>query len=46
MLWYFKLSFYVNSHIDMLFGRQKRVSVVVRMDDGHETAVRENDDDG
>jgi hypothetical protein len=26
MLWYFKLSFYVNSHVDKLFGKRKRMA--------------------
>jgi hypothetical protein len=26
MLWNFKISFYVNSHVDMLFEKRKRAS--------------------
>jgi hypothetical protein len=51
MLWYFKISFYVNSHIDKMFKKRKRVGyfitagVVARRDDVCETAVKGNDDD-
>jgi hypothetical protein len=52
MLWHFKLSFYVNSHVEKVFGKRKRVGqfvivgIVVRRDDGHETVVKENNSDG
>jgi hypothetical protein len=48
MLRYFKISFYVNSHGNKLFGKQKRVNqfvticVVVWRDDGCKTAVKGN----
>jgi hypothetical protein len=47
MLRYFKISFYVNSHGNKLFGKQKRVNqfvtiCVVWRDDGCKTAVKGN----
>jgi hypothetical protein len=50
--WYFKISFYVNSHTNKLFSKRKMVGyvvtvgVVVRKDDGCETAVKGNDGGG
>jgi hypothetical protein len=52
MLWDFKISFYVNSHVDKLFGKRKRidyfitVGVVVQRDDRRGMAVKGNDNDG
>jgi hypothetical protein len=48
----FKISFYVNSNIDKLSEKQKRIDyfiimgVVVRRDDGHRTMIKKNDDSG
>jgi hypothetical protein len=45
----FKISFYLNSHVNKLFGKRKNVGwfitvgVVVRKGDVRETAVKEND---
>jgi hypothetical protein len=52
MLCDFKISFYVNLYVDMLFRKGKRVDqfvivgVVVWRNDEHETMVKKNDDDG
>jgi hypothetical protein len=52
MLSNFKISFYMNSHVDKLFGKRKRVdyfitvNIVVWSDDGHGTTVKENYDSG
>jgi hypothetical protein len=52
MLRDFKISFYVNSHDDKMFGKRKRVGyfvtvgVIMRRDDGRWTAVKGNDGDG
>jgi hypothetical protein len=43
MLLDFKISFYMNSHVDKLF---VTVGVVVRRDDEHGTMVKENDSSG
>jgi hypothetical protein len=48
----FKISFYVNLYVDMLFRKRKRVGqfvivgVVVWRNDEYETTVKKNDDDG
>jgi hypothetical protein len=47
-----KISFYMNSHIDKLFGKRKRagyfimVGIVVQRDDGCGTTVKGNDSGG
>jgi hypothetical protein len=52
MLCDFKIFFYVNSHVDKLFGKRKRidyfitVSVVVQRDDRRGMAVKGNNNDG
>jgi hypothetical protein len=52
MLRHFKLSYYVNSHADKWFTKQKRVSyfvtvgIVVWRHDVHEIAVKGNDGGG
>jgi hypothetical protein len=52
MLHDFKISFYVNLHVDKLFEKRKRVvyfvtmDVIVWRDDRRETVVKENDGGG
>jgi hypothetical protein len=52
MLQHLKISFYVNSHVDKLFRKQKRVGyfvtvgVIVWRDDGRKTTVKGNNDGG
>jgi hypothetical protein len=49
MLRYSKLSFYMNSYVDKLFGKRKRddwfiiVGVIVRRDNERETVMKGND---
>jgi hypothetical protein len=52
MLQNFKITFYMNSHADKLFGKRKRVDLFINMrvilwkDDGRGTMVKGNDDGG